>query len=452
MPRKILNWLKHNLDALCLMLLVSIVYLNISDILIKHHGLPGINKVLVPLLLVLVIFYQLRGNRKSIGLHTTIMVAALYYGFQSGSALHANHIEETRSATEDLFKHLAIAVAVSGLLLRVSSLRYLTWALLASAAFVATLSVLSYYSGDTDLAFGGLQRWGVVIDSYGNVMSARIGGQIGDPNFYSQLLLMILPTGLVFAFNKTSRLEKILAGLCSLVIVLAVICTLSRGGWLVLAVLMIIYFVALLLTFGISAKSSQITLLVFALVLAGTALFGSQQVKNRMSDLLQTIETMRVEGVITDGAIAGRVDEMRVAVHAFVKHPFLGLGYNNTKSHYQDYARQNGLMARGSDRSTHSLYLQVLAEGGILGSIIFLGIVYLAIRCALYTSRSLRISGDITASWYIRGFLFGYFAYLGAGFLLHSGFPRYFWLLTGILISTLNLISLQSPRQAKLAT
>ncbi|MBX2883287.1 MAG: O-antigen ligase family protein [Granulosicoccus sp.] len=443
-PTNIQNRLFAHLDVIAVVTLVAVVYLNVSDILIKQHGLLSINKTMVPAMLVLAIFYQFRSQRLSLGLVVSAIASLLYFGYQSSSVLYAEHLEFTQRELDVLLKNLIIMVTVVGLTLRVKTLELITWALLGSAAFISVLSILAYLSGDISMDFGGLHRWSVDIDLWGRVSTARIGGQIGDPNFFGQVLLLVLPMGLMFAFNGAPRGKQIAAAILSGTIIVALVCTMSRGSWLMLIAMLAVFAAALYRSYGQRNSRIRFALLgIITLALLSTY-FLPEAVKSRFGSMVDNAQQVYTDGVVTDGAISGRIDEMAGALYAFAEHPFLGLGLNNFKPSYQDYSRRMGLTARGRDRSAHSLYLQLLAENGAIGLLLFLTLVYVAIRSALYSANHLRSIGSTVDAYYIYGFLYGYVAYLSAAVFLHSGFPRYFWLITGILIATLNLVPVTS--------
>ena len=430
------------------MVIVVVVYLNLSDILIKHHGLPGINKTLIPAFLVLVAFIQYRKRQISTGLLLMITLSVIYYVYQLSSLLYAKHPDATETILSELVKHLIIAVVASGLILRVLSLKVVTWSLLSSSAFIASLSIVAFFSGNTDLEFGGFHRWDIQINEWGRVASARIAGQIGDPNFYAQVLLMVLPLGLAFAFNRVSRVERILAFVLSGVIATAIICSLSRGAWLMMIVVFVVFLILVYRRYGQANPTLRVGIgLSLALLLISTY-FLPETVKSRFGGIVVSVQQLVADGDVTDTAISGRIDEMLGAVHAFTEHPVLGLGANNYQWSYQDYSRRYGLTARGRDRSAHSLYLQILAEGGVIGFLLFSAVVFAAIRCALLAARRLTDNGARDDVYYVYGLLFGYVAYLSAAAFLHQSYPRYFWLFTGLLLGTLNLIERSTVRSS----
>jgi O-antigen ligase len=119
--------------------------------------------------------------------------------------------------------------------------------------------------------------------------------------------------------------------------------------------------------------------------------------------------------------------------------------------HYQRYADRVdiGLLdARVDpvDREAHSLYAEILAEGGALGTFFFLGIVGVTLRELHRARRRWRQRrpelADLAA-----GFLFALTAYMATGVFLHLSYERYFWILVALAGATAHIL-LHAPEEA----
>ena len=73
----------------------------------------------------------------------------------------------------------------------------------------------------------------------------------------------------------------------------------------------------------------------------------------------------------TEVSFRGRMSEYAVGFRMFRDNPVLGIGYDNYAANYLDYSMRIGLDPRRTERSAHSLYLEVLAEQGLLGLLLF---------------------------------------------------------------------------------
>ena len=61
-------------------------------------------------------------------------------------------------------------------------------------------------------------------------------------------------------------------------------------------------------------------------------------------------------------------------------HPLVGVGPDNFEVHYQEYSEAIGTDPRPEQRGAHNLYLESLAETGLLGATAFFGVLWLALR------------------------------------------------------------------------
>ncbi len=119
------------------------------------------------------------------------------------------------------------------------------------------------------------------------------------------------------------------------------------------------------------------------------------------------------------------------AVSLFIDHPFLGVGYGNYRFLYADFAFIPGAVPGLLD--AHNIYLQLLAETGVVGFLSFLVLMGLFISLALKSMRRHDPIPRIVA-----------FGVLGAitGTLIHGmvdylfgGSPQFgalFWIILGL--------------------
>jgi putative inorganic carbon (HCO3(-)) transporter len=124
----------------------------------------------------------------------------------------------------------------------------------------------------------------------------------------------------------------------------------------------------------------------------------------------------------------------------FVSNPFLGVGAGNYPNNYQHYAQAIGIELRSEQRDAHSLYIQVLAEEGIVGAIPFLGILILLLD-RLSKTRRLIEDSRLQHDWlpWVSSIQISLIAYLTAGFFLHGAYIRYFWILAALALVAIQL-------------
>jgi len=143
--------------------------------------------------------------------------------------------------------------------------------------------------------------------------------------------------------------------------------------------------------------------------------------------------------VYRETSFRGRAAELQAAWEMFIQNPILGLGPNNYAINYQDYARRIGLERRTQEREAHSMYLQIMAETGLIGMVAFGGLFLSLYGGAWHLRRRLREAGDTEGVMWLAASVAGLTAYMIGGAFLHLAYIRYLWLLVGIVITALHV-------------
>ena len=127
-------------------------------------------------------------------------------------------------------------------------------------------------------------------------------------------------------------------------------------------------------------------------VFALTALASATVLSEHLVERYGTILTVTDADTAQDKSVQGRLAQWIVAVNLFLDNPALGVGAGNYNVRFQDYSLDLGLIFRdGEARAAHSLYLEILAERGIVGFAWFTAIlvaVALGIRRAMAAARA----------------------------------------------------------------
>lgn len=190
----------------------------------------------------------------------------------------------------------------------------------------------------------------------------RVGGYIlGDGNDLALAMVVVLPFAL-YLFRQTRSLPaRMVWGGGSVAILLSIIFTSSRGGFVGL-VMMTVYWI---MTSRNKSKA------IASLVLAGGLVIAVAP-----SEYWARIETIKD----TDSGTAQiRRDSWTAARRMFYDSPIWGVGGHNFGVRHPEYALEYSEEARGTrwGRVAHSMYFDVLAEFGLLG-VFLIGSVLLA--------------------------------------------------------------------------
>jgi O-antigen ligase len=131
---------------------------------------------------------------------------------------------------------------------------------------------------------------------------------------------------------------------------------------------------------------------------------------------------------------------MLTGLTMFAEHPILGVGTANYPTNYQRYAQLIGLEFRAQARDPHSLYVQILAETGILGAIAFFGMVIFLFDSLNKTCRAIEQSGRLQ-DWlpWISAVRLALLSYLLTSIFLHNAYFRYFWILVAMALAGIQI-------------
>ncbi|HKW74052.1 MAG TPA: O-antigen ligase family protein [Terriglobales bacterium] len=191
-------------------------------------------------------------------------------------------------------------------------------------------------------------------------------------NSLSAHLNIIIPLALaIFACGNSPKRLRTLAAVCASLSVIVLVLTLSRGAFLAFFVM-----IAILLRTVLRAKvvRRKALALIAASAVAGCALsyYAIQAAEGDSGRSPMDRFTSVDEGTVLRGLIYA------AAWNMFTASPLTGIGYGNFRARFNSHTGDGP-----EDRwDVHSLYFKYLAETGIPGLLVFLGLIVSAIRLA----------------------------------------------------------------------
>jgi O-antigen ligase len=415
------------LDAgFALQLLAAFVYLNLSQVLVRHHQLPSLLQLLaVPLFLAA--WLRRGGDRPGLLTRPLTLGLAAYTLILAVSTLLARDPELADARVAEHVKALAVYLLVALLGGSLGLIRRGVWALLASGALLGAVALTQVVSGDFRNDYLGLGRIKYA-QIYGDVFEPRIAGPLGDPNFFAQVLLLLAPLALIVAGEERRPAARAAALAVAALTVGAAVLTYSRGGALALA------FVLILTLLARPFRAKQVALGGLALALALAALVPAGFAR-RLSTIAEVLPGQQ-EVLHPDSSFEQRRLLTQVAWRIFLDHPLLGVGAGNYTSHFDEYAEEVGSLSReyeelGEQHYPHNLYLEIAAETGLLGLAAF-GAAVVACFAALRSARRAALaSGRREGAALARGFEIAVAGYLASSLFLHGHHVRYLWMVFG---------------------
>ena len=411
-----------------LFLFIFITYTRFSDNAIDFYNAPSVAKFFVALLIIAILIRWAILGERPMGWQVPAIVLVFYGLIGFLSLMYARSSESVINTLSNYVKDALITLVIVVLLKKAPTFRQVIWTLLIAGIFLGSLSVFQYLTGTFDDSYGGFARAelrGIAGDDRGY----RLTGPIGDPNFFAQIMIVLIPIALERMTHERKLILKFLAGLAGALSVLTVVFTFSRGGFLAAAVALLIFVL-------MYPPRPQYLIIMIAL---GIAVFSF--VPASYSDRILTLQGLlpdqsgRID-IRTDNSIQGRASQNLTAWSIFKQHPIVGIGLDNFEVRYPEFSKEIGLAPSASNKSLHNLYFEVATESGILGLSVFLLLIGLSIRYLLNArSEFLAIPGFQEYSHLATGLLIGFTGYLVAALFIHAAFPRYFYLLIGIAFS-----------------
>ena len=214
---------------------------------------------------------------------------------------------------------------------------------------------------------GSFLNW--VTGAYTVFGRALWNGVYGNPNDLAAVALLILGIAAGLVVTETDRRYKLAAAAASAFIAFDIFITQSRGALIALAV-----FVVVLLWRAPKqqrAKATAGVAVIAALVIA----FAPSSVWDRLSGL-KNVTSDDLSQVDVEGSATQRLEIWKVARTIIAEHPLTGVGVDAYPlEHSRVAVRAEFLPTARGKRDTHSTYLNVAAETGLPGLVLFGSIV-----------------------------------------------------------------------------
>jgi O-antigen ligase len=419
-------WIAYRFPGLAIGGLGAATLLNISSVLAENYGIPGFGTLIV-VGLAAVFLWRVAAGRSAIGpLLPLAVVAAAYFSFYGLMVPWLETPGPTVEALVELAKNLLVVLLVVGFIDEPGELRIALRTTVASVGAVAALSVVQYALGLSDGVFFGLTNMRVQ-QIAGEINAWRSSGPLPDPNFYAQSLVMMTPVAFALALSERGIVFRAGALGAGLAMLAAILLTFSRGalaGVAVVSILTVLF-----------VRRRWMVMSVLGGFLAIAVVFAPPNFWERVVPIGQAAEAL-VSGsqAVSDPSLGARIDVFVAAIEMFTDHPVIGTGLAQFEVEYPAYALRHGLDL-GAPPNAHNMFLETAAEGGVLGLLILLGILWVAVRSGTRASTAFLAERERADGLLMRGLTLGFLGYLVTAFFLHDAFPRFFWMHVGLLLA-----------------
>ncbi len=404
-----------------------LIYSNAVVVAVRFHGVPSFAAMLVPVPLILPLFYNIVLLRQRLVVGPALPWLVGFIAWQLTSAMFSRAPDKAIDGVmSTVFEGLLMYILITNVVRSPELLRLSVWALIAAGTLMGSISVYQQATKSFDSDFGGFGQLSdgdgfEVAEGHGTVRQRRLAGPIGEKNRYAQVMLMLIPLALSrFWIERSVRLRSV-ALVSAILIAMGCALTFSRSG--------AVAFV-LMLTVGLALKfvsPKQVALLGIGGLLM---LLAVPQYRTRLATVPTALGIFGASSTAEepDGAIRGRATEMLAAGRIAIDHPVFGVGPDMSGEYTREYGQVGGLRALEGPRETHCMFLEIPAETGIPGMLLFMSMLASTILSVLRT-RSQFINSDRETEQTVSAFLLAMTGYLVMGIFLHMSYVRYFWLI-----------------------
>jgi O-antigen ligase len=206
----------------------------------------------------------------------------------------------------------------------------------------------------------------------------RTPSTFGNPNFFAAYIVLMTPVvfGMIAASKKI--IGAILAGGVAAILTLCIVLTQTRGGWLGYAAGFLIYVLFFIFTVERDrvAHKPVFWICAAAFFIAATLYLSQNEIVSKR--IKHTIANMQSG----QGTVDSRSVFYKGSLNMFTARPVFGQGVGSFQMRFPFYRPNDYRMHRVSHntRHSHSEYLQLLGEMGIIGLLAFLVVIGAAVK------------------------------------------------------------------------
>lgn len=405
--------------------------LALTTVFIEHLTFNGqaVTRVVAPGVLLLAVLELLRGAGR-VRLGPPIWWAAAYVLWALASALWTQSFEGTQFLLQSLAIALVFMFAFAALLNTEEELRRLLFVFALVPALVGGVSML---------AFAG---W-IEIPALELTQAGRAQGLVGDPDFFAGMQLVAAPLVIVLASETANvRLRLFLYG-CLLVILASALTSLSRGGFIAIAVLGILFLASDPERIFRSRREKSIALLVISLGMV--VLFSRPFVRDEIIGRAESIYAPKDKEEKTG---SGRTNLWKTAARTAAENPALGVGFGSFQYISEELILHTpgvdlevyGGREEGENFVAHNTYLGTAAELGLTGLALYLGLLI----ATGMTLRRIAVRAAAAGAGFVgrvaHALLLGLAAWAIASIFLSAETTRMFWITIGLSLALPKLL------------
>jgi putative inorganic carbon (hco3(-)) transporter len=386
-----------------LVILLASVFLEIITV-----GGLTINRVVAPFALIIAIG-AIAGGRAVAPTGGPVKWAVAYGIWAIASALWSVSFGGTIYLLASLLIAVAYALAFATLIRNLEELQRAFFALAMIALPISLYAMGTFFAGSATRASGGK----------------------GDPNSFAAYELIALPLVIAAATMAHDRRRRIFLWVTSVAIIGAAITSLSRGGLITLFVLVLAVVIAP--ASSIFRSRRQKVIVIVTMVVGGAIAFSATG----------AAFSQRLNSTFTSSGSSGsgRLNMWKGAVTSIRERPFQGIGYGTFSSVSTSLLERTpgvdlvNFTPSPEGDLVHNTYLETLAELGIPGLFLFLGLVLATAKSLRESALAARRDGAAQLERAANALLLAVLAWAVAAVFLSLETSRPLWILIGFALA-----------------
>lgn len=286
--------------------------------------------------------------------NTVVLIPFLVFFFASWlSIFNSVNINSSIHGLTKVLKNLAIVLVVSHSIKDKKLLRKVIFALLGGAAFVCVDGIFQYFTGKD--FFRG---YPIVI----TLDLRRISASFSGANDFGVYLVSLTPLAWVLSLYYFKSRQRIIGMILAGLLTLCLLLTYGRGSFLGLLVTCLIFLLV---------KKDKRLIAAFCLILIAIPFIMPKSIKEW---------TKKTKSPLVVFANEDRLMIYRTAIGMVKAHPFIGVGVNTFIDNYPEYESLVLGFTMFGKSYAHNSFLQMGAEIGIFGLVIFVWFVCVFIQ------------------------------------------------------------------------
>jgi len=307
--------------------------------------------------------------------------------------------------------------------------------------------------------YGIFQYFGIDFEFWtGNIARNQVFGLFGNVNYFAEFIILPLALSLGLFLSREKIFNRIFLLIALIIMGIALLLTFTRGSLLAIVVTIpvLIFFYYRSAVGELNKKHYRRFAFYFLIlvIVAAALVYIPHPLNQKGSTLGNLRERVTIESITSGSSTLRRVAIWKFTWMMIEERPLLGSGVGTYG--YQSLPHQAEFFAQGNNRDiyphgfavqAHNEYLQMWAEMGIIGLLLFLGIIFIYYRNIFINFRkmgekgkaiTIGLAGGVTAV--LVDALFGFPLQLAASLSL-------FWIFLGLSSAQINLFPLFSEAE-----